>query len=378
MSALPYASHFRRRDEILGLEVPARILWGALERGQVPSAYLIKGPASVGKTTLAVAYAQAATCLTPRPSPFGACETCDSCRRVAKGTQPEVVLIQPAGDQTQIWQLWDREGRPPGALEHSLPYSPQLGARRVYILERADTLTPAAANSMLKALEEAPPYAVFLLLTTSAERILPTVLSRCQTIAAVPPPLTQLEAWLRDVHGVPEERVRVVSALAEGMPGAALRLVQQDGALAEIESVVSAALRWLEYRPLAALKAAEEMRKLAGTLKAHAIIADAPEDGETSEDTSGRARAGRRGLATVLGIVMSVIRDLVALSVDPNVEDIVHRAHIVALRTHAPTRSPAQWHKALDVLIQAQRRLEQNVPAQLVSDWVATAILVPR
>src|SRR5438105_8123451 len=181
---------------LFGHEPAIRALQKALATNELAGAYLFTGPQGVGKTTLALAFAEAAACLNPRNEPFDACGECDSCRRAKQGTQPEISLIPPAGDQTQIWQFWDRDGRPPGILQHSLNFAPSIGRKRVYIIERAETLNIAAANSLLKVLEEPPPYAVFVLLAPHAARLLPTVLSRCQLIRLTPAPVSGLAEYL--------------------------------------------------------------------------------------------------------------------------------------------------------------------------------------
>lgn len=374
MDTLPYASHYRPFDELFHLEAPIRVLWGALERAQAASAYLLRGPTGVGKTTLAVSYAQAAACLEPRHQPYRACGYCESCRRVAAGLQPEVVLIQPAGEQTQIWQLWDRERRPPGLLEHTLPYTPVIGRKRVYIFERADTLNAAAANSMLKVLEEAPPYAVFLLLTPVVERILPTVLSRCQAIAVRPAPRSELEQWLVERYDVPAERAAVLAALADGLPGAAVRLAETPGAMDEVEECVQAAIRLATVQPLGALRVAEELRSLGGGLKTLRGGAEQTQDADQGEPAAGRGRGDRGGTSAVLTVVISVFRDLLSLSLDAQSGDVVHRDRLAEMLATARTRPSGHWMTSLEILMEAVRRLEQNVPAGLVTDWLATAI----
>lgn len=374
MDALPYKTHYRPFADLFHLEAPTRVLWGALERDQGASAYLLRGPTGVGKTTLAVSYAEAAACLSPLRGPYRACGHCESCRRIAQGTQPEVALIQPSGEQTQIWQLWDRERRPPGILEHTLPYSPAIGRKRVYIFERADTLNPAAANSMLKVLEEAPPYAVFVLLTPVVERILPTILSRCQVLSVRPAARSELEEWLVGRHALAPERAAVLAALADGLPGAAVRLVKSPGALDEIEACVQAALRLATVRPLGALKAAEDLRAVGYKMKAGRPETEAVGEPDQADATAARSRAERAGTSAALSVVMTVFRDLLTLSLNPDSPDIVHRAHEDELRAASRGRTPQQWIGALEVLEEAVRRLEQNVPASLVMCWAATAI----
>ncbi|MBM3496430.1 MAG: hypothetical protein FJX72_19240 [Armatimonadetes bacterium] len=362
---------------IFGLDAPRKVLWGALERDELAGAYLLKGPLGVGKTTLARAFAQAAACTSPAQSPFRACEACRSCRIAASGAHPEISLIGPAGDQTQIWQFWNRPGRPPGALENTLPFSPSIGRRRVYIVERADTLNDAASNSLLKVLEEPPPYAVFVLLTPNAERLLPTILSRCQVVTLTPAPLGRLADYLVQETGAPAERATLVATLAEGRCGAARRLITGPKAYANITQALDLAARLASCEPLAALRLSEEIRKLAAQVEAPAPGADdtssaaqreAAATSEPRSAASSKARVERGSLGAVLDMLAFAYHDMLAGSLDPS---------LVAPGSDSSRVEPERCMRALDVLLAARRRLEQNVPPNLLTDWVAVTIAAP-
>src|SRR2546421_11331525 len=101
---------------IFGHESAVAALRRALAEEQIAGTYLFVGPQGVGKTALAMAFAEAAACLNPQLDPFEACGICNSCRLARTGQQPEILLISPPGEQTQIWQFWDRDGKPQGAL----------------------------------------------------------------------------------------------------------------------------------------------------------------------------------------------------------------------------------------------------------------------
>lgn len=357
---------FTPPDHLVGLDAPTRVLWRALEHDRVAGAYLLKGPTGAGKTTLALAFARAATCAAPASSPFGACGQCESCRRAAAGSHPEIVLIRPAGDQTQIWQLWDRSGKPPGALEHSLPFAPGIGRRKVFIIERTDTLSPGAANSLLKVLEEPPAYAVFLLLTPTTERLLPTIVSRCQAVAVRPTDTRVIENWLIDRHGIPAEAAALVASVADGLPGAALSLARSSSAAESVEACTDVALQLATARPLTALRIAEELRAASRNL--------APRSENEDPDAGGKLRVDRGALGSALDLTAVVFRDLLLLGLDPESRQIVnsHRRHVLA---GAAREYPIQrWIAALDAVATARRRIEQNVPPNLVTDWLAMSI----
>ena len=197
-----------RFADIIGHQQVIAALQRLLAHGEDTGTFLIVGEDGIGKGALAEAFAMAAACLNPLRDPFDACGQCGSCTRVQKNAQPEIVTISPAGELTQIWQFWDREGKPPGVLQHALGFAPTIGRRRVFIIERADTLTEAAANSLLKVLEEPPPYVLFVLLAPHASRMLPTIISRARMLRLSPVPVQELAERLQALAQVPAEQAR--------------------------------------------------------------------------------------------------------------------------------------------------------------------------
>ena len=403
---------------LFGLEQPVRSLQNALAHGQVAGTYLFTGPQGVGKTALAVAFAQAAACTSPNPLlrkegasgvqdrsrfagghseegdeessfilhpsslPFDACGVCESCRRIEAGTHPEVHVIAPAGDQTQIWQLWDRDNRPPGVVQHTLSYSPAIGRRRVYILERADTLNEAAANSLLKVLEEPPPYALFILLSPHPARMLETILSRCQLVRLAPGPVAELAAWLERTQGIEPERARTLAAYAEGRTGTALRLTRNPAVEAEIAKLVELA-EWIAGgSPIRALKAGESIRKFASGMKALADTSDeaatagvgSPDEGEAAP----KERVGRRQLGIALDMLATVYRDLAALSMGGPNAPVVHAGRRDSLAAVARSRPAECWVAGIESLLLARRRVDQNASIPLLTDWLAMRLTVAK
>ncbi|HXG23934.1 MAG TPA: hypothetical protein VNJ09_05210 [Chthonomonadales bacterium] len=380
---MPFASIFGHNRAVCALQK-------ALAEDMLVGAYLLVGPPGVGKTTLALAFAEAAACLHPHSDPFDACGECDSCRRARANAHPEITLIPPAGEQTQIWQFWDRDGRPPGILQHTLPFAPTIGRRRVYILERAETLNIAAANSLLKVLEEPPPYALFLLLAPHPDRLLPTILSRVQLVRLLPAPVNDLAAYLVKSVGLSPERARTLAVYAEGRTGTALGLARNVIAEEEIARLLELAETIPDSSPLRALQIAEAMRKIASGLKGLINTEQAgaesgqeagngPEEGTPDEESSeppSKERIGRRQLAIVIELLTAFYRDLLSLSLYGEEATIVHsdrRAHLAALATH---RSPQTWMACLETLMLARKRLDQNVSVPLLTDWLATQLVL--
>ena len=365
---------------LFGQETAIGALRKALESDCLPGTYLFLGAPGVGKGAMAQAFAKAATCLNPRHAPFDACGGCDSCRRADAGTQPEILTILPAGEHTQIWQFWERDNKAgSGALTHTLNYAPGLGRRRVYIVERADTLTESAANSLLKVLEEPPPYALFLLLAPQAARVLPTIVSRSQLLRLRALPTEELAAYLRDTVGIEAERAGMLAAYSEGRIGQAMQFAQNPAVSEEINRVLDFAETLPDAPRVRALKIAEQMRKLAAQTKAlvgeePTASADGGEEGESGGTP--KEKAGRRQLAAVFDLLVAFYRDLLTLSVSgAEARNLVNRERAVKLARLARSGSPQRWTACLDTLLQARRRLDANANVALVTESLAMTLV---
>jgi len=176
---------------LLGHEWAVELLAGHLRRGEARHAYLLCGPAGIGRRTLALRFAQALNC--PQPSPSGqACmrAECRSCRQWMVMQHPDLSLLQPAnlGDTIKVDELR-------GTLA-PLSLTPYEAPHRVALLLDFESATDGAQNALLKTLEEAPPSVVLLLTADAPESLLPTVVSRCEVLRLRPVSTERLESWL--------------------------------------------------------------------------------------------------------------------------------------------------------------------------------------
>jgi DNA polymerase-3 subunit delta' len=359
---------------LYGLHASASVLQRALERDTVSGSYLFTGPEGVGKTALATAFAQTLACTSPAADPVDACGSCNSCRLMESGTHPEVALISPAGEATQLWQFWDRDNRPPGILQHALPYAPVVGRRRVFIIERADTLTEPAANSLLKVIEEPPPYVNFVLLAPNASRLLPTILSRCQQVRVAPARPEALAEWLAAEKGVDLKRAHEIAGLCEGRIGAACQLVSNEKVSEELALFRDWIVELSSAAPLQVLKLAEMLRRTAAGLKGLLNIAPKAETPDTETESGTKERVGRRHLGAALEVLSSYYRDVLQLAAAGDSAVIVHEPDRAKLLRVAHTDSPDRWMRCLEALLAARRQLEQNASIQLVTDTLVLGL----
>ena len=168
MSAIYQRARPIRWDQVVGQEHVKDVLKAALEAGRVGHAYLFSGPRGVGKTTTARLIAMTANCSGPAPKPCGECESCLSVRA---GSHPDVMEIDAASNNG-VDDVRD--------LRELVGLAAMRGGKKIYILDEAHMMTKSAFNALLKTLEEPPGHVIFILATTEPEKIIPTILSRCQ------------------------------------------------------------------------------------------------------------------------------------------------------------------------------------------------------
>lgn len=365
---------------IFGQEAAVRALRRALESDCLPGTYLFVGATGVGKSALAAAFGQAAACLTPRTDPFDACGECESCRRAEAGTQPEIVTVRPAGEQIQIGQFWDRDNRHSGILSRTLSYAPLVGKKRIYIIEQADRLNESAANSLLKVLEEPPPYALFVLLAPHAARVLPTIASRSQMIRVNAATRQELATYLQERHGVEPERGAMLAAYAEGRIGQAVQLARSPHAVEEIAKVLDFAEGLPQAPRVRALRLAEQMRKLSGQIKA--LLGEEPAAGvetaggeEDEAAPAGKEKTGRRQLASIFDLLVVFYRDLLTLRVGGSPEAVINTDRLRRLTQLAQAGEPERWMDCLNALLLARRRLDANANIALVTEVLAMKLV---
>ena len=200
------------------------LLARVIARDSMPPAVLLAGPPGVGKRLTAVAIAQAINCLQPQ-SPKGferdGCGECASCRRIARGIHPDVIVVEPGDMGTiKIEQLRD-------VIDRS-HYRPFEGRRRVVIIDEADAAGDDAQSALLKTLEEPPSASVFVLVSSMPDALLPTVLSRCPRLRFSPLTPNEVAMALVQDHGYSEQEARIAAAESDGSIGRALESQSED------------------------------------------------------------------------------------------------------------------------------------------------------
>lgn len=207
---------------LIGQDNIARTLSNSIKRGQLAHAYLFCGPRGVGKTTTARIFAKMINCSNPGPD-MEPCGECESCVSFKEGRSYCIHELDAASNNS----VEDIK-----TLMEQVQVPPQVGKYSVYIIDEVHMLSQAAFNAFLKTLEEPPAHAIFILATTEKHKILPTILSRCQTYDFARISIPDMVRNLRDIASkegvnIDDESLHVIASKADGAMRDALTIFDQ-------------------------------------------------------------------------------------------------------------------------------------------------------
>lgn len=335
----------------------------AVRTDRASHAYLFVGAPGSGKLDAAWALAQALLC------EQGGCGACDSCIRVARKTHPDVHLYEPeSATGYLIAQIRD--------LLEDVALAPIRAPRKVYIVDRAEQLRANSANALLKTLEEPPENTTFILLGTSTDVMLPTIVSRCQCVPFRMLSTDESTDAVARATGLPEPRCRMAVAVA-GSPARAaafLKSAERQEARRQILRAVDALPRADEadillaakdlmvaiHAPLADVKSTQQavLEQNADYLSRGALK---QLEERNKRELSARERSG---IMEALASVRTLLRDVLMLLedapdgiVNDDVRDIVERL--------AASTTTAGAIAALEAVGRAEKRIARNITPQL-------------
>jgi DNA polymerase-3 subunit delta' len=347
-------------------------LGAALAPGGRPShAYLFHGPAGSGKRTAARAFAAALLS-------EGAADPAGARTRVEHGTHPDLTWVVPSGAHEML--VGDVEQ----AVVAAAAMTPFESSRRVFVLERADSLIEQAANKLLKTLEEPAPFVHLVLLTDRLGEVLPTIRSRCQLVRFDALPPGELAERLGR-HGVSPEQAAACARLALGDGERALELALGDGpalragserfARAPLAGTVAADAPWRELLAVRRRRGEAAVEEVRARLAADLELVPRRERRRVENEYTERERRTRRRVETGaldLGLQLAALwlRDVACVGWDA--ADLVHHVdRLVELKADADGRDPQQLRAGVELVEETRRRLRSNVTEELALETLA-------
>ena len=205
--------------DILGHENVKHGLQHAMRTGRLHHALLLTGPSGIGKAMVGRAFIQAMMCEKSSLEMPVRCGECSACKRIANKNHPDVLEIEESTATIKIETIRD--------IQRRLVSAPFESTRRFVMIHDVHKMQDAAANCLLKTLEEPDPYTTFLLVTSQEQRLLSTIISRCQVVRFAAFGLDDVTRFLIQ-HEVPADMAGQIAALSGGSLGAALDLSNGD------------------------------------------------------------------------------------------------------------------------------------------------------
>ena len=345
----------QRFSQLVGQEAIATTLSNALRTGRIAPAYLFTGPRGTGKTSSARILARSLNCVAssePTPEPCGSCELC---RSIASGSALDVIEIDAASN-TGVDNIRD-------LIERSR-FAPVQARWKVYVVDECHMLSTAAFNALLKTLEEPPPRVVFVLATTDPQRVLPTILSRCQRFDFRRIPLEAMEqhlSWIakQEAIAINPAAIHLVAQMAQGGLRDAESLLDQ---LSLLPPPVEPDAVW----ELLGAVSEQELLGLAAALAAADPVA-------LLKNIRGLLDRGREATAVLQGIA-GLLRDLVLAIAAPDQPELsgfspANRAELPALANRLGRQKLLSWQQGLRG---SETQLRQSAQPRL---WLEVLLL---
>ena len=219
--------------QVIGQDRILSLLDYSLKTNTIAHAYLLVGPRHVGKRTLAFNLAQALNC----DGPELPCGQCRSCQRILEGKHADVISIsmnskiESAVTSNSLEHKTEIGIKDMLELQRMANLPPYEGKYKVFIIDDAEYLSTEAANSLLKILEEPPQRIAWLLLASEEERLLPTIISRCQRLELKPVPSERVQEILISSYDVDANKAKLLTQLCHGRLGWALSALANDDIL---------------------------------------------------------------------------------------------------------------------------------------------------
>ncbi len=366
---------------LVGQDQAVAALRESASAGTAAHAYLFVGPHGVGRVLAALALAASLNC------ERGGCGTCEVCAKVLRRAHPDVRITEAEGAQILVEQV--------RAIRQAAYRSPVEGRAKVFVLEDAHKLNPAAANALLKVLEEPPASVVFVLITEAPDDLLPTVVSRCRRIDFHPLGPAAIERVLVEQHGTDPERA-AWAARAGSDVARALRLAKDDDAPARrarhleipgrlVRGGLDEAIRIAAEVTAAAAAAASQLATVHREERAHAdeAMGEGRGTGGTRKRIEDRQKRELRRRETevfdsALRDVASFYRDVLLIGAGAPETVLINPELSDRLRRAAQVADPAWLARSLDRIESVRRAVGRTAQPTLALEALLMELATPR
>lgn len=322
--------------DVIGQQQIKEHMQNALQTRKISHAYIINGERSSGKEFIAKIFATALQCEEKGTEP---CGKCVACKQAASGNHPDIITI--THEKPNTISVDDIRQQ----INGDVVIKPYKGPYKVYIINEAEKMNVQAQNALLKTIEEPPEYVVILLLTSNINALLQTVLSRCVVLNMKPVPDELVRKYLMEQLQITDYQAEVCVAFARGNLGKAKNLASSE----DFENIKSEALSLLKYIQ---------------DMEFHEIVSAVT---KINKDY-------KLQINDYLDIIMIWYRDVLLFKATNNVNHLVFRDEISAIRKVAKRSSYEGIEQVIEALEKAKNRLGANVNFDLTMELLFSTI----
>ena len=214
-------------NQIIGHEKVIETLKRSIDKGTVSHSYIFEGEEGLGKKKIAYIFAKTLLCKEQKDEP---CNRCTSCMKFDKGNHPDLLVIEPEKGLIKKGEV--------EALIKNVTKAPFESLRKVFIIDDSHKMNLEAKNALLKTLEEPPGYINIILITSSSNLLLPTILSRCQGIKFYPVYSKKIADLLVSLYGKSKEEAKFIADFSKGSVGKSIELATSDSFFQKREEII--------------------------------------------------------------------------------------------------------------------------------------------
>lgn len=321
--------------DVVGHKDIIQYIRNAVTEKTVSHAYIINGERGSGKKMLASLFAMSLLCEEGGPEP---CTACHSCRQAETRNHPDIIWVtHEKPNSISVDDIREQ-------VNHTIAIKPYQSPYKIYIIDRAETMTVQAQNALLKTIEEPPEYAVILLLTENAQALLPTINSRCVILKLRNIKDTLIKKYLMEKLEIPDYKADVCTAFAQGNVGRAIMLANSEH-FNEIKEEAVQLLKYIHEMEMSELIAAVS-----------------------------NITAYKLEITDYLDIIMIWYRDVLLYKATKDLDKVVFRDQVKYIKEQAKTSSYEGIEIILKSLETAKARLKANVNFELTMELLFLTI----